>query len=1087
MSKPSDLSLPPPSDWRIFEQRMQDLFSAEWETKAVLHAGSGQTDLGVDVYGQPKGTTEWHGVQCKFRDPLCGQRVTGSDLREAVTEAKRFEPPLARLLLATTTPRDRKLQHEARRLHEEHQQQGLFSVDVLFWPDILLLYDRHLGVFRTHYGECWCSSHPTTWEPPTWPSHYIVPGSQIFADPFVGRTEELAQIRNALKGGESVIAVCAMAGQGKSSLIGEWYRRAKSLRDRALFWCRPYQTGYTFARFLADILPYMTDGRFNPLDYPTPDAQVNLLCSVLRQRPTTVVLDGVERWLVRWMQDPDSPGDGLAEDQRAGSASALDTFLADATTWTSGSVLVLTTRALPTACEDRPVAHIGLSRGPGDTVLQGLDIPSATGLLSLLGVNATSGKALADAASRFDNHPLALRVAAALLTKQYGGDVGRLPELDVFDRDPTQRLCKLLGKATAHLAPQQADVLFATACCLVPAPLPLLSTVLGTDEATLRQRLTELSEWQMVRFTGREADLHALVRAFALRSLSQRDPATTRAAIANWFSAQPLPRRPRSLRDVTPRILATRHALEADDPLAACMYLCIMPLDEDFGSLGEWLLRYGHGTLSVDLTSAIIASAQQDGFLAQFGLDKTTAATCYTLRAMALHLTGNHAEALTDHAKAIGLWSDLDAQGTMGDRRADLATAHENRSETLRKIGRHADALVDMDAAVTLLERTADERPDCETCYLLARAYNNRGEPMRELGKPNKAIAEYDKALDICGPLVDRVGYLPARKLLAVASNNKVLTQLQLGDLVSAADSADLVVDTFHCLVTDEGREDCRIELAKAYNTRATVQMRLGNLPEALTDSDRSVSILSKLVRDETHDEFRWELAAAYGTRSSVHLSAGRFPEACADADQCIVIYEELGGQEATDEQYARLAQAYTVRGAALVKQKHADEAVAPLDTAVGLLQGLIARRGASDDYRTMSFALSVRSTAQAELNRLSEAFSDLFAAHDLVYERVAAGRLEVLPDLLDVASLVTTMSGLPGFAETAATWLNKTVGLVLELVRGGQITRTQRSDMHHSLTWLLPALYGLERSGMDPVPVMELVDELGLLGTQQG
>ncbi len=152
MPEPSDLEIPPPKDWQCFERWACDLFSAEWKTQAKMHGRTGQPQHGVDIYGQPEGSREFQGVQCKKKDQLAGSNISADILRREVKKAKAFTPPLARFILASTGPRDASVQRIARQLSQENQAQGLFSVEVMFWDDFLDMYDRHEEVFSQHYG-----------------------------------------------------------------------------------------------------------------------------------------------------------------------------------------------------------------------------------------------------------------------------------------------------------------------------------------------------------------------------------------------------------------------------------------------------------------------------------------------------------------------------------------------------------------------------------------------------------------------------------------------------------------------------------------------------------------------------------------------------------------------------------------------------------------------------------------------------------------------------------------------------------------------------------------------------------------------
>lgn len=60
------LDLPPPRDWQTFEDLCRDLWAERWnDPNAQKHVRGGQSQRGVDVFGQPGGGPAWEGVQCK--------------------------------------------------------------------------------------------------------------------------------------------------------------------------------------------------------------------------------------------------------------------------------------------------------------------------------------------------------------------------------------------------------------------------------------------------------------------------------------------------------------------------------------------------------------------------------------------------------------------------------------------------------------------------------------------------------------------------------------------------------------------------------------------------------------------------------------------------------------------------------------------------------------------------------------------------------------------------------------------------------------------------------------------------------------
>jgi hypothetical protein len=148
-AEPNTMQVPPPKDWQDFERRLRDLFEAHWGAPATMHGRTGQPQHGVDTYGQPNAGDAYHGVQCKLHDANTGSEVTETDLNAEIKKAAEFEPRIAHFILATTGPRDAKIQAVVRRLNERKTKP--FTVQVMFWDDILTLYGQHRDVFARHY------------------------------------------------------------------------------------------------------------------------------------------------------------------------------------------------------------------------------------------------------------------------------------------------------------------------------------------------------------------------------------------------------------------------------------------------------------------------------------------------------------------------------------------------------------------------------------------------------------------------------------------------------------------------------------------------------------------------------------------------------------------------------------------------------------------------------------------------------------------------------------------------------------------------------------------------------------------------
>ena len=141
----------PPKNWQDFESLCRDLWERIWNDSNTQKNGrSGQPQHGVDVYGQPTPTT-WAGVQCKGKDNYTHKPVTVKELTAEVKKAKRFRPALSTWILATTAPRDVAIQQKAREITAEHAEQGLFTVAVWSWEDIVERLGDDPVLFAKHF------------------------------------------------------------------------------------------------------------------------------------------------------------------------------------------------------------------------------------------------------------------------------------------------------------------------------------------------------------------------------------------------------------------------------------------------------------------------------------------------------------------------------------------------------------------------------------------------------------------------------------------------------------------------------------------------------------------------------------------------------------------------------------------------------------------------------------------------------------------------------------------------------------------------------------------------------------------------
>lgn len=156
----------PPRSWDQFEELCADTFQEEWrDASLVRHGRAGQRQHGVDIVGRD-GALWPIGLQCKKKLRWPVAKVTTKDLEAEVDKAKEFEPALKSFYLVSTAPDDEALQRKARLITEKHQKEGLFSVNVIGWGELVRRATKHQVVAAKHFGSY--SSHSASPLLATW-------------------------------------------------------------------------------------------------------------------------------------------------------------------------------------------------------------------------------------------------------------------------------------------------------------------------------------------------------------------------------------------------------------------------------------------------------------------------------------------------------------------------------------------------------------------------------------------------------------------------------------------------------------------------------------------------------------------------------------------------------------------------------------------------------------------------------------------------------------------------------------------------------------------------------------------------------
>lgn len=130
-----DIRLPIPKNWQDFETICHRLWSEIWnDLDAQKNGRQGQAQCGVDIFGKPIYSKNYHGVQCKDKDNRLGSVLTSDELEKECKKANDFKPKISSYTLATTSQRDEGIQEFYRKLNEN--KAFPFNVNVWSWDDI---------------------------------------------------------------------------------------------------------------------------------------------------------------------------------------------------------------------------------------------------------------------------------------------------------------------------------------------------------------------------------------------------------------------------------------------------------------------------------------------------------------------------------------------------------------------------------------------------------------------------------------------------------------------------------------------------------------------------------------------------------------------------------------------------------------------------------------------------------------------------------------------------------------------------------------------------------------------------------------
>jgi len=133
-----------PENWIDFENLCKKLWGEIWKCPEIKKNGrSGQSQQGVDIYGNPFGEIDYYGIQCKGKNEYSKSELTQKEVDREIELAKEFEPALKKFYFATTASKDSKIETYIRKKNLENIKIGLFEIHLFSWEDIVDLIDEN--------------------------------------------------------------------------------------------------------------------------------------------------------------------------------------------------------------------------------------------------------------------------------------------------------------------------------------------------------------------------------------------------------------------------------------------------------------------------------------------------------------------------------------------------------------------------------------------------------------------------------------------------------------------------------------------------------------------------------------------------------------------------------------------------------------------------------------------------------------------------------------------------------------------------------------------------------------------------------
>lgn len=148
------VNIHPPKNWQDFETLCLKLWGEIWNIPHEIdfNSDNSQGQNGVDIYGPIDGGLSYNGIQCKNKklNLIDGKpnRISITDIETEIEKAKSFQPSLSKLIIATSLPKDQKIEEYVRTKSVENVKNGIFSIQICFWE----FFERKITEFPNVYN-----------------------------------------------------------------------------------------------------------------------------------------------------------------------------------------------------------------------------------------------------------------------------------------------------------------------------------------------------------------------------------------------------------------------------------------------------------------------------------------------------------------------------------------------------------------------------------------------------------------------------------------------------------------------------------------------------------------------------------------------------------------------------------------------------------------------------------------------------------------------------------------------------------------------------------------------------------------------